>query len=82
LREVLGSHVEQKGSLVHPDYLRFDFAHFQKMTDEEIRRVESLVNEAIRQNTMVDEHRDVPMDQAQQMGRIGSSNALFGQSAG
>ena len=78
LREVLGKHVEQKGSLVHPDYLRFDFAHFQRMTDEEIREVEQRVNAAIRRNTQVDEHREVPMEHAQQMGAI----ALFGEKYG
>lgn len=78
LRQVLGDHVQQKGSLVNPDILRFDFAHFSKMTDEELRQVEDVVNERIRQNISLDERREVPYDQAIQEG----VTALFGEKYG
>ena len=78
LKQVLGDHVEQKGSFVSPDTLRFDFAHFQKVTDEELRQVERLVNDMIRQDLPLDEHRDTPMEEARKMGAI----ALFGEKYG
>lgn len=78
LREVLGSHVEQKGSYVSPETLRFDFSHFQKLTPEEIREVEHLVNARIRQAMPLDEHRNMPIEQARQMGAM----ALFGEKYG
>lgn len=78
LREVLGSHVEQKGSYVSPEALRFDFAHFQKMTPEELRKVEHLVNRKIRTATPLDEKRETPIEDARKMGAI----ALFGEKYG
>lgn len=78
LKQVLGDHVEQKGSYVSPDTLRFDFSHFQKVTDEEIRQVERLVNYLIRQDIPLDEHRDTPIEEAKEMGAI----ALFGEKYG
>ena len=75
LREVLGTHVEQKGSLVHPDYLRFDFSHFQKVEDKELNRIEKRINQLIRENITLEESRSVPMKQAMDMGAI----AFFGE---
>ncbi|MGL5980334.1 MAG: alanine--tRNA ligase [Phocaeicola sp.] len=78
LREVLGTHVEQKGSLVTPDSLRFDFSHFQKVTSEELRQVEHLVNAKIRDNIKQTEYRNIPIEDAKELGAI----ALFGEKYG
>jgi alanyl-tRNA synthetase len=78
LKQVLGDHVEQKGSYVSPDTLRFDFSHFEKVNDEQIRAVERMVNDLIRQDIQLDEHRDVPFEEAKKLGAI----ALFGEKYG
>ena len=78
LKQVLGDHVEQKGSYVDATTLRFDFSHFQKVTDEELRQVEKLVNEMVRQNLPLDEHRDTPLEEAKRLGAI----AIFGEKYG
>jgi len=78
LREVLGEHVEQKGSLVNDEYLRFDFSHFSKVTNEELAEIEQKVNAKIRVNYALNEHRNIPLAQAQEMGAM----ALFGEKYG
>jgi alanyl-tRNA synthetase len=78
LRQVLGKHVEQKGSLVNDKILRFDFSHFAAMTPEEVRTVEDIVNDRIRENIQLDEKRNVPIEQAKSLGAM----ALFGEKYG
>ncbi|MDW8272653.1 MAG: alanine--tRNA ligase [Chitinophagales bacterium] len=78
LRKVLGPHVQQRGSLVCSEYLRFDFSHFAKMTEDEIRQTEELVNEKIQQNILLDEKRNVPIAEAERMG----ATMLFGEKYG
>ena len=78
LRQVLGDHVQQRGSLVNDKILRFDFSHFAKMTDEEIEEVEKIVNAKIRENIMLDEQPNVPIEDAMKMG----ATALFGEKYG
>ena len=78
LREVLGEHVSQKGSLVNTEYLRFDFSHFSKVSFEELKIIEGKVNKKIRQNLLLEEYRDLPIEKAQEMGAM----ALFGEKYG
>ena len=78
LRKVLGTHVEQKGSFVGPDYFRFDFSHFQKLTEDELLAIEKMTNKLVRENAVLDEHRSVSMEEALNMGAL----AFFGEKYG
>lgn len=78
LRQLLGTHVEQRGSLVQPEQLRFDFSHFQKVEDDQLRAIEAMVNEKIAAQLPLEEFRDLPIDQAKTMGAM----ALFGEKYG
>lgn len=78
LKRILGSHVAQKGSLVNEHYTRFDFSHFAKVTDEELQKIEAMVNQKIRENISLDEKRNIPIEQAKAMG----ATALFGEKYG
>ncbi len=78
LKRILGSHVNQKGSLVNDEVTRFDFSHFAKVTDEELEKIEQLVNEKVRENIALDERRNIPIKEAQEMG----ATALFGEKYG
>ena len=78
LRQHLGYHIEQKGSFVNPEYLRFDFSHFEKISDEDLLKVEQLVNSDIRKNIQMKEHREISLQKAKEMGAI----ALFGEKYG